>query len=444
MLEPSPPSPQQQPLNRKARRKLKKQAKKNRGASEMQLPQGDPRFARAMELSKQEKFDDALAIYTEILKGDPNSAEANFQVGHIFYRAGDPDNAYVYLKKAVELSPKSFVAWCKFGYCLMQLDQNVAATIAFQNALEIEPNEPVAHLQLGITSLLTSDHATATTAIDRAIELKPDWTLAHIKKGYLLQTLGDFEAARAAFWRAIELDPKETEAYFELTRSELPDAEAESIVVALDPLIRSGGLAENSAAVAHFAIAGISHKQKDYDRAFTHYRQANDVLHEQLAFDREQFSTLIDDLIAAFTPELFAARRDFALSSELPVFIVGMPRSGSTLTEQILSSHSEVSAAGELVEFNRIAYTLVENRTEALRYPNDIAELDGTSSRRTRKSLSRDLERRPTPGCPAPLGQTALQFRPSGPDRPDLPCSAHHALPARSYGYLPLLLFSAL
>jgi hypothetical protein len=132
--------------------------------------------------------------------------------------------------------------------------------------------------------------------------------------------------------------------------------------------------------MVHFTLAGHWERSADYDRAFVHYRQANDLKREcyrqrAMAFDQDKHKDLIDRLIAFFTPEFFQKTRHFGADTELPVFVVGMVRSGTSLVEQILASHPQASGAGELKDIDQLSLTLPE-RLGGASYPDCLAQLD--------------------------------------------------------------------
>jgi Sulfotransferase family len=156
----------------------------------------------------------------------------------------------------------------------------------------------------------------------------------------------------------------------------------ESLATAHDSgRVTHGGrrLSNDGAGGFHFILAGLCDRNSEYDRAFSHYRRANDLKaqvfsQKNQAFDRERHRRHIDDIIATFDRRFFERVRSFGLATEVPVFVVGMPRTGSTLVEQILSSHPQVVAAGERKELSEIL-------TGRAPYPAHMSRLDSYAAR---------------------------------------------------------------
>ena len=151
-------------------------------------------------------------------------------------------------------------------------------------------------------------------------------------------------------------------------------------------LLASGKLSVGDAGRLHFTLAGVFDRLGCIDEAFAHYREGNNerLRHFQQAgtpFDPQRHWKLIDDLIATFDPDFFARFRPFGLDTELPVFILGMPRSGTTLVEQILCSHPKVFGAGELRDIPELVALLPDRLYTPEKYPACLSRLDGPALR---------------------------------------------------------------
>jgi tetratricopeptide (TPR) repeat protein len=186
----------------------------------------------------------------------------------------------------------------------------------------------------------------------KAIELKPDLAPAHANLGTVLEELGDFAEAERSFREALRHNPRHAGAHAHLAtmlRDKLPEADlAAQRSLLADPLLTDG-----RRSALHFGLAHVLDAQGAYAEAAEHLAQANALglaqrVKRGRGYDPAAHERLIDGMIATCTPAFFERVRDFGLPTERPVFVVGLPRSGTTLIEQILASHSQVFGAGEL------------------------------------------------------------------------------------------------
>ncbi|MGH6913403.1 MAG: sulfotransferase, partial [Geminicoccales bacterium] len=173
------------------------------------------------------------------------------------------------------------------------------------------------------------------------------------------QQMGEFDEAARLFRRALAAEPKLTSAWYGLVMSKRIDPEAER--PALERLTGDDGLNDDQRRDLLFVLAHLDNDRKAYDAAFACFRAANDLRKKTSRFERARWSRLVSTLMASFPAEFFAARRGWGDDSELPVFVLGMPRSGTTLVEQIIASHPDAFGAGELYDIQHLANALGES-----------------------------------------------------------------------------------
>ena len=150
----------------------------------------------------------------------------------------------------------------------------------------------------------------------------------------------------------------------------------------MENLVGDDGLAPRVKARLGFALARVFDRMGQFDNAFRHLRRANDLIDGELFYDADQEERFAERTMAVFTPELFRDKAGIGADSERPVFIVGMPRSGTTLVEQILASHPDAAGAGELEDIRFIGEGLEERLPGAGPYPDCVPSLDGELGRR--------------------------------------------------------------
>lgn len=368
-----------QPSNRSARRKAARRSRKRhpKGAR-VSSPRTllAHRLTDAVRLAAQGQLKEAEAHFRSIAADHPDSADAHFNLAQLLQHRGEQDQAYQAYKKAVTLAPDKPLYWRRLGQCLTRLGYSAAAAVAFERAVTLRPDDAALHLSLAAARYRQGDHVAALAAATEALELKPDLSLAHLEKGNQYCALGDFEKGRESFRHAIHLNPRLVEAYHQLARMGEWAEDAGPILRKLDALSRLDELPIDARACAHFTMAYILDKRSDYNRAFESYRNANLLVGQCCDFDRLANTQLIEALIEAFRPEVFDRLSNAGSETQAPVFIIGMPRSGSTLVEQIISSHPAASAGGEFPRMGHLSRLLLSTRTESLNYPHDIGMME--------------------------------------------------------------------
>ena len=267
------------------------------------------------------------------------------------------------MQHAIGLRPGVPAMLCDLGTTYAEAGDSETAVVLQRQAVAMEPANALIHLGLATTLNLAGKIAEAVPVLRRAVELAPGLILGWLTLGWALRGLGQFAAARACFERVLAIDPNQPEAHWNLSllgpvRDTNPAREAE-----LQALMGRDGLSLFQRVSAGFALGKMLDDQDRCDDAFAIFARANALFHEGLvvrgaAFQPAAFSADIDAIIGHFPAASFARRRDAGLASELPVFILGMPRSGTTLVEQIVASHSRVHGAGESRDIMRIAEAL--------------------------------------------------------------------------------------
>ncbi len=369
--------------NRAARRRQKRDAKKNAGGNAgAPLQRVDALLQAAESLRQQGRLTEAESLCRETVRNHPQVSQAHSAMALILEQQDRRDEALEHFKQAVTLAPRHFESWLRLGRCLFTLKHYEAALIALKNAIALTPAHLGTLLFIGLTLQHLERHEEALAAFTAAVEHHPESADAHLKKGKQQQTLGDFSGARDSLNRAVELDPGLIEGHFHLSSLiEAPD-ELETAVAQLRELATIADLAPEKRASALFAAARMVQKQKRYSEAFELYGRANGALKEIARFDRGELSSFVDASIGAFTADVFETLNAASTGARAPVFIVGMPRSGTTLVEQIVSSHSQVGAGGEEQMMSTLVNALLQVTDGQLRYPTDLKRMapEGLSS----------------------------------------------------------------
>ena len=333
-------------------------------------------LTRALHLRVDGRLDEAEAIYRSLLDTHANLMPVQFGIATLLEKRKAYQEAYEHYKIAVTLSPQDFDCWYRFSGCLRELAEYEAAEVAINRALKIRPNDPAAYVTLARVLEGMDEAEKALSAVNKALELDPSNPLHHFEQGRFLMALGDFTTARKSYEKAVELDPNYTEIlYFQICQMRGEFEDVEDALRKLEKTSRSSNTPSSHRAYVDFTIGRIKERQKDFDTAFEHYAKANATWHAEGDFNYERIRTVVDLLIASYTPEVFEIHQSSGSPSTVPVFIVGMPRSGTTLIEKIVSSHPRAGTTGELKKMGHLAQTLWRARDGELAYPRDIARI---------------------------------------------------------------------
>jgi len=314
--------------------------------------------------AKQAQFQNALALAAERFRsGDtagaelackqalrlkPRSPEALHLHGLIAHRAGDLETAARCLRRAVAARPAAAVLHNSLGVILRELGQADAAREALYRALKLRPRFPGACYNLGLVEEDLGDAVAALGAYETACGLDPDMAKAHHARGLVLQSLGRFEEARAAYRRALALRPDYAEAHFHLAHARRAESRDDPQLAEVQSLLTGRDWSPREAGWLLAAVGKLSDDAGLHDEAFRAYREGNELT--GLNYDPDAADVRAGELVRAFDARLMAAPPDCALTRADRIYIVGMPRSGSTLLEALLATHPEIRAGGERPE----------------------------------------------------------------------------------------------
>jgi tetratricopeptide (TPR) repeat protein len=266
------------------------------------------------------------------------------------------------LRCALDLQPDGARLHSELGLVLTHLRRFDEAKACHRRALALDPSDSNVQYALGATLYMAGDAVGSEASYRRALALAPDSATAWDGLGKVMWTFGRFEEALSCYRRALELDPDLPEAHRGLAETG-QRAGGEAELQRLEGLLASPERPASERIAAGFALGMLLDNADRYDEAFPYFAEANALYRQQRAdagehFDREALRRQVDDQIALGTPALFSAVAGSGNPSQMPVFIVGMPRSGTSLVEQIAASHSRVFGAGELREMSAVVEAL--------------------------------------------------------------------------------------
>jgi tetratricopeptide (TPR) repeat protein len=296
---------------------------------------------------------DAVAALQQAVAGDPRYADAHFRLGIALEKLGNIDGALSAYDRATKLLPSLAEAWFRSGALAYILGDREQAIGCFRRAAMTGDRNSFGRLGKARALLIEERNQEAKQALRETLVADPKNAMAHDLLGNLLSDFGRFDEARACFERAIALAPPLAGSYYELVRCRPVTSDDDGLVQGMQAALATPGLEAGQRLRLHLAIGKAAEDLGDYGLAMQHFDAADAVRRGSGSFDSATFSIEIDQLIARCTPEWIGQARELGSSDVTPVLILGMPRSGTTLVEQIVSAHPEVRGGGELHFWNQ-------------------------------------------------------------------------------------------
>lgn len=303
---------------------------------------------RAALLAQARMFDEALAAYDRALELDPTSLADWVNRGALLQEMGRHEEALENYDKALAQVPTEPTLLLNRANALARLGRLEHAEAAYDKVIQVNPRQPLAHVQKGLLLKEQGRFGEAIVNFDAALALDANDVNAIKCKARVLYTLGRVAQARALMEKAITLRPSDPHALFELSEMKRFAAGDPEIAVMenLLPKVETGRLED--LIDLNFALAKAYDDIGRHKDSFRHLARANALKRGQIDYDEAALIANFQRITEVFTPELMRSKAGHGDPSDRPVFIVGMPRSGTTLVEQILASHPDVHGAGEV------------------------------------------------------------------------------------------------
>jgi tetratricopeptide (TPR) repeat protein len=317
-----------------------------------------PQFAAAHSnlgnaLRRLGRLEEAVLCHRRALAFQPQFAGAHSNLADVLRDLGRSDEALASSRRAVEIDAHCAGAHNSLGNALLDLGRLDEAERSYRDALGIDVRLAEAHVNLAMIQRLQHRRADALASCSRALEVVPDSAPSLILMAELRADEGEFAAARELFERAVRAAPECAEARAGIVHLRKMTHEDQDWLVAAEAAVLRTSTPRQEAYL-RFALGKYCDDVGDFEQAFRHYRRANELARGHAAkYDRRAWTARIDAIIAraALGPVEVAGGHD----SVRPVFVCGMPRSGTSLCEQILASHTDVFGAGELPFWESVA-----------------------------------------------------------------------------------------
>ncbi len=296
---------------------------------------------------------DAIAAFERAVACNPRFADAYFRLGIALEKLGNIRGAIAAYDRATKLLPSLTEAWFRAGALAYVLGHREGAIGCFRRAAMSGDRNGFGRLGKARALLIENRNQEAEQVLRETLVADATNAMAYDLLGNLLSELGRFSEARACFERAIAIAPLLAGSYYELVRCRPVTSADVGLLQRMEAALATPGLEPWQRLRVHLAIGKAAEDLGDYASAMQHFDAADAVRRSCSSFDSEAFSIEIDRLIARCTPAWIARASGFGSADATPVLILGMPRSGTTLVEQIVSMHPQAGAGGELHFWNQ-------------------------------------------------------------------------------------------
>jgi tetratricopeptide (TPR) repeat protein len=331
-------------------------------------------MALAAEHQKEGRLEEAEHLYRRILRHDPGNVDAMRLLALIAVGAGRHNEAESLLQRAIALAPDFLTATLDLGRLLKEQDRYAEALECFDRGLALDANNPQAHFLRASTLAPAAFTYEAIDAYQRCLALRSEHIGALIGLGHLLKAVGRYDEAVASYNECIRLRPDLGESYWSLANLKTYRFD-DAAVAEMEQRVGGGGLTVQSEVNFLFALGKAYEDRSDFDRAWHFYSTGNRRQRAEVSYDPVLTEATNDRLVQVFSGEFLQSCRGTGHPDPAPIFILGLPRSGSTLLEQILASHSQVEGTSELPYLGRVATWLNRNRADGINYPEAVREL---------------------------------------------------------------------
>jgi len=341
----------------------------------------DPRLLAAGAALCENRIPEAEALLRRHLYEHPTDIAAIRMFAEVAARVGRYHDAENLLARCLELSPGFHAARHNYTVALIRQGKHEAALPQIERLLAAEPRNPnYRTLQASVLAGI-GEYARAIEVYEAVLREYPKQGRIWMSYGHALKTAGRVADGIAAYHRSLELEPRLGEAWWSLANLKTYRFEADHIARMRAQLARAD-LSDEDRFHFHFALGKALEDRADYEPSFQHYREGNALRRRGVHYDPGRIGQHVAGAKKLFTPEFFVARAGAGADSAEPIFIVGLPRAGSTLIEQILASHSQVEGTMELPDVPALAQTVAERAgDEALRYPHALSALSSAELR---------------------------------------------------------------
>ena len=324
---------------------------------------------RHLHASRYRKAEDA---FKKVLIEDENNIDALRFMGILAFKSGNHDIAEAMLTKALKLDPTYSLVWANLAQVFSVTGQLDKAKKSFKNILNMEPKNGLIWAEYGTVLTKLANYEEGRDAYLKALEFKPDSPRVHLSLGHVYKTMGEIDNSIDSYKNTILQNNLSGEAYWSLANLKTYSFSENEIKDMEDTL--KGDMSDIERSQMHFALGKAYEVKKDFDKSFKNYYEGNKVKKGLIKYSSDDTTDNTKRILNFFNKENIQKLAKSSTGDRDPIFVLGMPRSGSTLVDQIISSHSKVDGTQELPNIIKIAAELNTNNQN--NYPEVLKELD--------------------------------------------------------------------
>ena len=324
---------------------------------------------RHLHASRYRKAEDA---FKKILIEDGNNIDALRFMGILAFKSGNHDIAEAMLTKALKLDPTYSLVWANLAQVYSVTGQLDKAERSFKNILSMEPKNGLIWAEYGTVHTKLANYEVGKEAYLKALEFKPNSPRVHLSLGHVYKTMGEIDNSIDSYKNTILQNNLSGEAYWSLANLKTYSFSEDEIKDMEETL--KGDMSDIERSQMYFALGKAYEVKKDFDKSFKNYYEGNKVKKGLIKYSSDDTTDNTKRILNFFNEENIQKLSKSSAGDRDPIFVLGMPRSGSTLIDQIISSHSKVDGTQELPNIIKIASELNTNNQN--NYPEVLKELD--------------------------------------------------------------------
>ena len=332
-------------------------------------------LTKGVEHLRADEADEAIPIFKRLLKRNPDDVNAlRYLAAGYWQKQIRLEDAEALLRRATQIADDYTQAWLILGSILINRNEYMEAIRVYRKATDLEPRNPEAWSGLGNAYSIAMYPEKSIQAFERSLALNAKQPQAQMGYAHSLKTVGKQAESIQAYRTAVKLKPDFGEVYWSMANLKIFNFEEEELNNMLQQLERDD-LSTSADIHFRFALGKAFEDEQDYDRAWHHYHTGNQRQRMTLSYDPVSTQRNHNAVKKVFNKIFLSECLDYGYEAHDPIFIVGLPRSGSTLVEQILASHSQVEGTSELPILGRIASSIGRYRTDGIDYPEAVKDL---------------------------------------------------------------------
>ena len=324
---------------------------------------------RHLHASRYRKAEDA---FKKVLIEDENNIDALRFMGILAFKSGNHDIAEAMLTKALKLDPTYSLVWANLAQVFSVTGQLDKAKKSFKNILNMEPKNGLIWAEYGTVLTKLANYEEGRNAYLKALEFKPDSPRVHLSLGHVYKTMGEIDNSIDSYKNTILQNNLSGEAYWSLANLKTYSF-SENEIIGMQKTLK-GDMSDIERSQMHFALGKAYEVNKDFDKSFKNYYEGNKLKKSLIKYSSDDTTEKTKRILNFFNQENIQKLAKSSTEDRDPIFVLGMPRSGSTLVDQIISSHSKVDGTQELPNIIKIAGELNTNNKN--NYPDVLKELD--------------------------------------------------------------------